>query len=79
MRGLAFEYGGSGVTFQCLSPVYVATRMTQYSATLSSPSLSIPSAATYARHALMTLGWAGETPGYWPHALQVLAAVDNRK
>jgi len=71
MRGLEYEYRSSGVTFQCLCPVYVATRMTQYSATLSSPCLSIPSAATYARHALATLGWASETSGYWPHTVQV--------
>ena len=71
MRGLAYEYRSSDVTFQCLCPMYVATRMTQYSTTLSNPSLFIPTATTYARHALMTLGWAKETPGYWPHTIQV--------
>jgi len=76
MRGLAYEYRSRGVTFQCLYPVYVATRMTQYSASLSSPSLSIPSATTYARHALATLGWAAETPGYWPHTLQVTVTIN---
>jgi len=75
MRGLEYEYCSSGVTFQCLYPVYVATRMTQYSESLSSPSLSIPSATTYARHALATLGWAKETPGYWPHTFQVTVVV----
>ena len=76
MRGLAYEYRSRSVTFQCLDPVYVATRMTQYSASLSSPSLTIPSATTYARHALATLGWAAETPGYWPHTLQVTVTIN---
>ena len=75
VRGLEYEYRSSGVTFQCLFPVYVATRMTQYSASLSIPSLSIPSATTYARHALATLGWAKETAGYWPHTFQVTTVV----
>jgi short-subunit dehydrogenase len=71
MKGLEYEYRSSGVTFQCLLPFYVATRMTQYSSTLSNPSLLIPTATTYARHALATLGWSKETPGYWPHSLQL--------
>ena len=75
MRGLEYEYRSSGVTFQCLCPMYVATRMTQYSTTMSNPSFFIPSATTYARHALTTLGWAKETPGYWPHSVQVIAVM----
>ncbi|ELU03062.1 hypothetical protein CAPTEDRAFT_167281 [Capitella teleta] len=70
MRALSYEYSASGVAFQCLQPFYVATRMTSYSATLSSPSLFIPSATTYARNALMTLGWSQRTTGYWPHTIQ---------
>ena len=71
MRALSYEYSGTGVAFQCLQPFYVATRMTSYSSTLSSPSLFIPSATTYARSALMTLGWSQRTTGYWPHTIQV--------
>lgn len=71
MKALEYEYKSSGVTFQCLLPFYVATRMTQYSSTLSNPSLFIPTATVYVRHALATLGWSSETPGYWPHSVQV--------
>ncbi len=70
-RALAYEYRPKGVIVQCLLPFYVATRMTQYSETLSNPSLFIPTATTYARHALKTLGWSTRTTGYWPHTLQV--------
>jgi len=79
MRGLEYEYRSHGVTFQCLGPMYVATRMTQFSTTLSNPSLCIPTATTYARHALATLGWANETSGYWPHTAQVTAILGYTK
>lgn len=75
MKALEYEYRSSGVTFQCLVPFYVATRMTRYSSTLSSPNLFIPTATEYARHALKTLGWSRETPGYWPHTVQVSAVA----
>ena len=71
MRGLSYEYRNSGVTFQCLMPFYVATRMTSYSSTLSKASVLIPSARTYVQHALSTLGWTSRTSGYWPHTVQV--------
>jgi 17beta-estradiol 17-dehydrogenase / very-long-chain 3-oxoacyl-CoA reductase len=77
MKALEYEYRSSGVTFQCLVPFYVATRMTRYSSTLSSPNLFIPTATEYARHALKTLGWSRETPGYWPHSVQVGGVVQD--
>ncbi len=44
MKGLAYEYRDSGVTFQTLLPFYVATRMTRFSSMLSKTSTWIPSA-----------------------------------
>ena len=70
-QALNYEYGHRGITIQCLIPYYVATRMTEFSSTLSNPNLLIPNASTYARHALATLGWSVRTTGYWPHTLQV--------
>ena len=70
-KSLAYEYKDKGITVQCLTPFYVATRMTRYSQTLSNPSMWIPSAAVYARQALLTLGLTERTAGYWPHAIQV--------
>ena len=70
MRALSYEYRDSGVTFQCLMPFYVATRMTSYSSTLSNPSMVIPSARTYVRSAMSTLGWSSRTTGYLPHTIQ---------
>ncbi|GAB1610918.1 inactive hydroxysteroid dehydrogenase-like protein 1 [Argonauta hians] len=69
VQALRYEYRNSGVIFQSLVPLYVATRMTHYSETLSNPNLLIPSASVYARHAIATLGFSNRTTGYWPHSL----------
>ncbi|XP_063400766.1 inactive hydroxysteroid dehydrogenase-like protein 1 isoform X1 [Mytilus trossulus] len=69
-RGLQYEYRNSGVIVQSLMPFYVATRMTRYSQTLSKPGLFIPSADTYAKSAIATLGYSSRTSGYWPHTIQ---------
>ena len=71
IRGLRYEYKDTNITFQCLTPFYVATHMTKYSPILSNPCLWIPSAAVYARNALRTIGYVDKTTGYWPHTVQV--------
>ncbi|XP_014788299.1 inactive hydroxysteroid dehydrogenase-like protein 1 [Octopus bimaculoides] len=71
VQALQYEYRDSGVIFQSLVPLYVATRMTHFSATLSNPNLLIPSASVYARHAITTLGFSNRTTGYWPHSLML--------
>ncbi|ESO95411.1 hypothetical protein LOTGIDRAFT_215059 [Lottia gigantea] len=68
-KTLQYEYKGKGVIIQCLKPFYVATKMTEYSETLSNPNLWIPSASIYARHAVKTLGRVPVSTGYWPHAI----------
>ncbi|XP_033751461.1 inactive hydroxysteroid dehydrogenase-like protein 1 [Pecten maximus] len=69
-RAIQYEYQDHGIIVQSLMPFYVATRMTRFSETLSRPSIMIPSAADYARHAIATLGYTSRTTGYWPHTLQ---------
>ncbi|KAJ8299540.1 hypothetical protein KUTeg_023600, partial [Tegillarca granosa] len=69
-RCLHYEYKDEGIVVQSLMPFYVATKMTRYSETLSSPSLLIPSANEYAKQAISTLGYTNRTSGYWPHAVQ---------
>ncbi|XP_013404575.1 inactive hydroxysteroid dehydrogenase-like protein 1 [Lingula anatina] len=68
-RALQVEYKDRGIIVQCLMPWYVATRMTQYSETLSDPSTLIPSAQVYARNAVATIGFSSRTTGYWPHSI----------
>ncbi|KAF4531444.1 hypothetical protein B566_EDAN004214 [Ephemera danica] len=76
-RGLSAECQGSGVTIQTLLPSYVNTKMVRYSSILSSGGLLVPSAETYARHAVLTLGAASETAGYLPHDIQVTQKSGN--
>ncbi|XP_050408881.1 inactive hydroxysteroid dehydrogenase-like protein 1 [Patella vulgata] len=68
-KALQYEYRHKGVVIQCLKPFYVATKMTDYSETLSNPNLWIPSASIYARNAVKTLGRVPISTGYWPHAI----------
>ncbi|KAL5006989.1 hypothetical protein ScPMuIL_015795 [Solemya velum] len=68
-KALQYEYKDKGIIVQSLRPLYVATRMTEYSKTLSSTSMWIPSASLYAKHAVTTLGYSSRTTGYWPHGL----------
>ena len=70
-RSLHYEYRESGITVQCLMPLYVATRMQRFSKTLSNPSVHIPTAEKYASHAVRTLGYNTRTTGYWAHTIQV--------
>ena len=48
----SYEYARSGVKIVSLEPMYVSTRMVGYSSLLDRPSLGVPSAETYVRHAL---------------------------
>ena len=36
------------------------------------PSIAVPSAETYVKHALQTLGLSRRNTGYWSHSVQVL-------
>nr|WLO36071.1 17 beta-hydroxysteroid dehydrogenase 12 [Sinonovacula constricta] len=62
---LQMEYNGKGLTVQCVSPYFVCTNMSK----ISRPSLLIPSASTFVRSALGTVGSETNTLGYWPHQM----------
>jgi len=64
-RSLAAEYAGSGVRFQLLAPLFVATRMSR----IRVPSVTAPSAPVYAEFALRRLGRDVVTAGYPVHSV----------
>ncbi|XP_035825372.1 inactive hydroxysteroid dehydrogenase-like protein 1 isoform X3 [Aplysia californica] len=74
IQGVAYEYRHSGLTFQCLMPFYVNTRMTGFSDTLTRSRGFFPSAKQYASNAILTLGRASLTTGYFYHTLQLWLA-----
>lgn len=68
---LRYEYAHYGITIQHLSPMFVSTKINQFSERLMQSSFLIPNAKTYAKYAVFMLGKADETTGYWSHGLQV--------
>ncbi|XP_037937983.1 very-long-chain 3-oxoacyl-CoA reductase-A-like [Teleopsis dalmanni] len=66
---LQTEYQSQGIIVQSLRPCIVATNMHKLK-----PNLFAPSAEVYVDSALKTVGIAGKTNGYFPHALLALFA-----
>ncbi|KAH8241760.1 hypothetical protein KR038_003202 [Drosophila bunnanda] len=62
---LQTEYKEQGILIQSVQPGFVATNMSK----IRKPTIFAPSPETYVRSALSTLGIAGQTAGYLPHAL----------
>ncbi|XP_046406128.1 inactive hydroxysteroid dehydrogenase-like protein 1 [Ischnura elegans] len=67
---LRYEYQGTGVTVQHLSPLFVNTKMNDFSHRLRTSSFLVPDAQTYARSAVNTLGLVDHSTGYWLHGIQ---------
>ena len=70
-RALAYEYKDTGIVIQSLMPLYVNTKMTRYSNTLTSHNSLVPPAEVYAQQAVATLGYSDRTTGYLPHTILV--------
>ena len=71
-RGLAIEYSGKGVHFQCQSPLFVATSITFPNSKVpveKRATLSTPTAATYAKYAVARIGYDTMVSPYWVHEL----------
>lgn len=64
-KDLAVELRPHGITVQTVQPCYVATNMCELK-----PSITVPTADTYAKAALNTLGLEDVTAGYWYHKIQ---------
>lgn len=70
-EALRYEYSGAGLTIQHLSPMFINTKMNDFSGRLRTTSLFVPDAPTYAKYAINTLGKVDHSTGYWAHGLQV--------
>ncbi|XP_075218483.1 very-long-chain 3-oxoacyl-CoA reductase-like [Lycorma delicatula] len=66
---LATEYKKYGIIVQCLTPGYVATKMSK----IKKASWMAPTPATYVKKALQTVGIESLTTGYFPHRLLTTA------
>ena len=71
-KSLAVEYKSKGVSFQCQSPLYVATSIVFPGSKVpveKRATLSTPTAKTYARYAVSRIGHDTMTSPYWVHEL----------
>lgn len=60
------------VQVQLVTPMFVQTKMNDFSTTVMKGNILIPDVETYTRSAVFTLGKTSKTTGYWTHGLQVL-------
>lgn len=70
-EALRFEYSRHGITVQHLSPMFINTKMNEFSHRLRETSYLVPDAVMYAKYAVRTLGVVDHTTGYWAHGIQV--------
>lgn len=69
-KSLEYEYSSYGIEVQTLIPSYIATKMVNWSKTLSTANLFTPDSETFAKSAIGTIGRSSETTGYWTHGIQ---------
>lgn len=67
---MQYELEPFGITCQLVSPLFVTTKMNNFSTTLMKGGLFIPDAESYAKYAVFTLGKTKQTTGYWTHGIQ---------
>lgn len=67
------ELAPYGITVQLVSPMFVITKMNNFSTTLMSGGILIPNAESYTKCALFTLGKTDQTNGFWTHSVQYAA------
>jgi len=65
-QSLYHEYIGQGVTFQCVKPYFVVSKLSKF----KKVSAFVPSPTTFVKNALNTVGIQTVTTGYWAHELQ---------
>ncbi|XP_011191480.2 inactive hydroxysteroid dehydrogenase-like protein 1 [Zeugodacus cucurbitae] len=64
------ELAEHNITVQCVTPLFLVTKMNQYSDTVMKGGFLIPDVKSFTRSAVFTLGKSAETTGYWTHGLQ---------
>jgi len=73
-RSLDAEYGPKGISFQCQSPLWVATAMTFPGSKVpveKRATAFTPTASKYARYAVARIGYDVMVSPYWAHELYI--------
>ncbi|XP_034472217.1 inactive hydroxysteroid dehydrogenase-like protein 1 isoform X1 [Drosophila innubila] len=69
-QALERELAEYNVTVQLVMPMFVITKMNEYSDSVMRGGFLIPNAQSFARSAVFTLGKTNTTTGFWTHGLQ---------
>ncbi|XP_055917837.1 hydroxysteroid dehydrogenase-like protein 1 [Eupeodes corollae] len=67
---LQYEVADYNINIQLLSPYFVVTKINSFSSMIMRGGLTIPTAETYARWAVFTLGRTKHSTGYFWHAIE---------
>lgn len=65
------ELAKYGIYVQLITPLFVRTKMNNYSTTVMAGSIMFPDVESYTKSAFFTLGRTNVTTGYWSHGIQV--------
>ena len=60
------------VQVQLVTPMFVLTKMNEYSTSVMKGNILIPDVESYTKSAVFTLGKSSKTTGYWSHGMQVI-------
>lgn len=65
------EFSPYGIYVQLVTPMYVRTKMNNYSTTVSAGGILVPDVESFTKSAVFSIGRTSETTGYWTHGIQV--------
>lgn len=74
---LSKELEEHNVDVQLVTPMFVQTKMNNYSTSVMKGGILVPDVEAYTKFAVFTLGKSSETTGYWSHGLQVLSVLHS--
>lgn len=67
---LQYEISKYGIDVQLITPLFVRTKMNEYSTTVMSGNIFCPDVVSYTKSAVFSLGKSDRTTGYWSHGIQ---------
>lgn len=71
-QALSKELEEHNVQVQLVTPLFVQTKMNNYSTSVMKGNIFMPDVESYTKSAVFTLGKTSQTTGYWSHGLQVI-------
>lgn len=70
LTAISKELEDYNVQVQLVTPMFVQTKMNDYSTSVMKGNILVPDVESYTKSAVFTLGKSSKTTGYWSHGLQ---------